>query len=262
MAQQVSFSQGAAWLAEVDQVISGTPDNGSRMVGILQDSTVDFSWTTKQLWGQNQYPAVIARGEAKVTLKFTFAALDLTLIANNLFGAATATGQFGISQDEQQTVPASSPYTFSVANASSLVYDLGVRYSASGVSLQRVTTPSAAGQYSVNYSTGVYTFSASDANVAMLASYHFTNTATGQLLTVANQLQGATPYFRCALFNSISPNPPPISASAVPWALCFNAVTASKVSMPRKVNEFTILDIEAEAFADGGGTVCYISTLQ
>lgn len=262
MAQQVSFSQGAAWLAEVDSVISGTSDNGSRMVGILQESTVDFSWTTKQLWGQNQYPAVIARGEAKVTLKLTWAALDLQLIANTLFGTSTATGQFAISQDEQQVVGASSPYTFAVANASSFVYDLGVRYASSGVSLQRVMTPSAAGQYSVNYSTGVYTFSVGDANIPMLVSYHYTNNTTGKLLTVANQLQGATPYFRCALFNSISPNPPPISASAVPWALCFNAVTANKVSMPRKVNEFTILEIEAEAFADGSGTVCYISTLQ
>ena len=262
MAQQVSFSQGAAWLAEVDTVISGTPDNGSRMVGILQESTVDFSWTTRQLWGQNQYPAVIARGEAKVTLKLTWAALDLTLIANSLFGTGTATGQFGISQDEQQTIGASSPYTFTVSNAASFVYDLGVRYASTGASLQRLSTPFQAGQYSVNFSTGVYTFSAADANITMLVSYHYTSTSSGKLLTVANQLQGATPYFRCALFNSISPNPPPISASTLPWALTFNAVTANKVSMPRKVNEFTILEVEAEAFADGSGTVCYINTLQ
>ena len=54
-----------------------------------------------------------------------------------------------------------------VANAASYADDLGVYYASganAGNRFTRVTTPAAAGQYSVNLATGIYTFAAADAS--------------------------------------------------------------------------------------------------
>jgi hypothetical protein len=40
-----------------------------RQFGIVQDVTIDFDWTDKELWGQNQFPVAIARGQGKITGK-------------------------------------------------------------------------------------------------------------------------------------------------------------------------------------------------
>src|SRR5260370_31911852 len=83
------------------------------------------------------------------------------------FGQTPAAGQLTVSENEAATVPATTPYTVAVANASGYVDDLGVYYATgntAGGRFTRVTTPSAAGQYSVNPATGIYTFAAADAN--------------------------------------------------------------------------------------------------
>ena len=65
----------------------------------------------------------------------------------------------GVSENEAANVPATTPFTIAVANASGYADDLGVYYangSNAGGRLTRVTTPSAVGQYSVNLATGMF----------------------------------------------------------------------------------------------------------
>jgi hypothetical protein len=175
------------------------------------------------------------------------------LYTDIFFGVTAATGQFAVSEFEAAIVPAVTPFTATVANASSYNDDLGVIYAATGKRFNRVTTPSAAGQYSVNFGTGVYTFSAADANAALLISYTYNVTTSGNKLTLTNQLMGTTPTFKATFYTMYS---------GQGTALRLNACTANKLSTPTKIDDWTISELDFMAFADASGTIGYLSTVE
>src|SRR5215469_4667285 len=181
---QLSFGSGAIWGERTDVIGSGI---GPRQFGVLQDVQIDFSWSDKELYGQLQFPVAIARGQAKITGKAKFAQILGLLYSDIFFGLTPATGQLAVSQLEAATVPATTPYTVTPANAASYSDDLGVAYAATGKRFNRVTTPAAAGQYSVNFANGVYTFSSADASAAVLISYTYNIATSGSKVTLTNQ---------------------------------------------------------------------------
>src|SRR5260370_23592588 len=164
---ELSLGSGAVWGERTDVAGSGI---GPRQFGVLQDIQIDFDWTAKELYGQLQFPVAIARGQGKITGKAKFAQILGLLYSDIFFGLTPATGQFAVAQLEAATVPAATPYAVTAANAASYNDDLGVVYAGSGKRFNRVTTPSAAGQYSLNFYTGLYTFSAADGRSAVLLS--------------------------------------------------------------------------------------------
>ncbi len=247
---QLSFGAGAVWGERTDVTGSGI---GPRQFGVLQDIQIDFDWTDKELHGQLQFPVAIARGQGKITGKAKFAQILGLLYSDIFFGLTPATGQFAVSQLEASSVPAATPYAVTPANAASYNDDLGIVYASSGKRFNRVITPSAAGQYSVNFSTGIYTFSAADANAAILISYTYNSAATGSKLTITNQLMGATPTFKATFYTTYNGNG---------TALRLNACTANKLSFPTKVDTWTISELDFSAFADASGTIGYLSTVE
>jgi hypothetical protein len=164
-----------------------------------------------------------------------------------------ATGQFAVSQLEAAAIPATTPYAITVANAASYNDDLGVSYAASGKRFNRVTTPSAAGQYSVNFATGVYTFFSADASAAVLISYTYSVATSGNRLTLANQPMGITPTFKATFYTAYNGSG---------TALRLNACTANKLSLPTKLDTWTISELDFTAFADAAGTIGYLSTVE
>jgi hypothetical protein len=247
---QLSFGAGAVWGERTDVSGSGI---GPRQFGVLQDIQIDFDWTDKELFGQLQFPVAIARGQGKITGKAKFAQILGLLYSDIFFGLTPAAGQFAVSQLEAATVPATTPFTVTPANAASYNDDLGVVYAGSGRRFNRVTTPSTAGQYSVNFSSGVYTFSAADANAALLISYTYNVAASGNKLTLTNQLMGTTPTFKATFYTTYNGNG---------TALRLNACTANKLSFPTKVDTWTISELDFSAFADASGTIGYLSTVE
>src|ERR1700746_1030941 len=177
---QLSFGSGAIWGERTDATGSGI---GPRQFGVLQEIQIDFDWSDKELYGQRQFPIAIARGQGKITGKAKFAQILGLLYSDIFFGLTPATGQFAVAQLEAATVPATTPYTVIPANAANYNADLGVVYAATGKRFNRVTTPAAAGQYSVNFATGVYTFSSADASAAVLISYTYNIATSGNRLT-------------------------------------------------------------------------------
>jgi hypothetical protein len=246
---QLSFGSGAVWGERTDVTGSGI---GPRQFGVLQDIQIDFDWTDKELYGQLQFPVAIARGQGKITGKAKFAQILGLLYSDIFFGLAPATGQFAVSQLESATVPAATPFTVTAANASSYIDDLGVVYTATGKRFNRVTTPSAAGQYSVNFSTGVYTFSSADAS-ALLISYTYNVATSGSKLAITNQVMGMTPTFKATFYTTYNGNG---------TALRLNACTANKLSLPTKLDTWTISELDFMAFADASGTIGYLSTVE
>jgi hypothetical protein len=85
---------------------------------------------------------------------------------------------YGLISDEPQTVPASAPYQVTALQPlGAWAQDRGVTYASSGLPLVAVAGTPTTGQYSV--SAGVYTFSAGDANAAILISYGYAPSAGG-----------------------------------------------------------------------------------
>jgi hypothetical protein len=247
---QLSFGSGAVWGERTDVSGSGI---GPRQFGVLQDIQIDFSWSNKELYGQLQFPVAIARGQAKITGKAKFAQILGLLYSDIFFGTSPATGQFAVSQLEAATVPATTLYTVTPANAASYNDDLGVAYAANGKRFNRVTTPAAPGQYSVNFSNGLYTFAPADASAAVLISYTYNIATSGNKLTLTNQSMGITPTFKATFYTSYN---------GAGTALRLNACTASKLSLPTKLDNWTITELDFTAFADSSGNVGYLSSVE
>jgi hypothetical protein len=247
---QLSFGSGAVWGERTDATGSGI---GPRQFGVLQEIQIDFDWSDKELYGQLQFPVAIARGQGKITGKAKFAQIVGLLYSDIFFGVTPASGQFAVSQLEAATIPATTPYTVVVANAASYNDDLGVAYAGNGRRFNRVTTPSLAGQYAVNFSNGVYTFSAADAAAAVLISYTYKIPTNGNTLTLSNQPMGVTPTFKATFYTSYNGSG---------TALRLNACTANKLSLPTKLDAWTISELDFTAFADASGTIGYLSTVE
>jgi hypothetical protein len=251
---QLAFGAGALWGSRTDVNGSGI---GPDQFGILQDVQIDWDWQTKELWGQFQFPVDIARGQGKITGKAKFARIFGSIYGDLFFGQTSATGQLTVSENEAATVPATTPYTVTVANAASYVDDLGVFYAtgaSAGNRFTRVTTPAAAGQYSVNLSTGIYTFAAADAGAALLISYLYTVSSSGKKLVLTNQFMGYTPSFKATFYTTKTTQGTPAG-----MALVLNACTATKLSLPTKTDDYEIQEFDFSAFADAAGNIGTLS---
>jgi hypothetical protein len=251
---QLAFGSGALWGERTDLTGSGI---GPRQFGVLQDVQIDFDWTDKELYGQFQFPVAIARGQGKISGKAKFARILGLLYSDIFWGLTPSSGQFGVQEYEADVVPASTPFQITVGNAASFNDDLGVSYAtgsqASGAPFNRVTTPTSAGQYSVNFATGVYTFSAADEGQAVLISYSYNITSSGQQVVITNQIAGTTPTFKATFYTTYA---------GKGTALRLNACVANKLSLPTKIDDWTIEELDFMAYADATGTIGYFSTVE
>ena len=227
-------------------------------LGVLQDISVDFDATVKSLVGQSQFAVALARGEIKVSGKAKFARISAASYNNLFFGQTEGTVGSGpqnlvpASPGEAVTVPApSGPYTVQVAQHSNYVADLGVFVAATGKQLVPVASSSEVANvsYSVNVSTGTYTFAAGDASVAMYISYQYT-AATGTKITLNNLIMGSTPTFSLKLFEAF-----PVLGTAKQATLILNNVTSKKLALPFKNQDWMINELDFEACADAAGVL-------
>jgi hypothetical protein len=241
---QYSFGSGTLVGVRTD-VANATPSQ----FGVLQDIQIDFDATMKPLMGQNQFPVAVARSDMKVTGKIKSAKIVASVYNDLFFGQNAVTGAILQAVNEAGAVPGSVSYTVTVANAANFLTDLGVFYANTGLPFKKVASAPTAGQYSV--SAGVYTFAAADANAAVLLSYTYSATTGATKITIANQLQGAAPTFQMNLAETYN-------SKVLNFQL--NQCIASKLSFPLKNSDWTINDIEFQAFADAAGIVGYMTT--
>jgi hypothetical protein len=218
--------------------------------GALQEASVDFAATNKELYGQYQFPLAVARGKAKITGKAKFGQIQGRAFFDLFFGQGASTGQTTLANAEAQNVPASSPYTVQVTNHATYVADLGVVYAATGLPLVQVASAPAQGQYAVAIGTGTYTFAAADAGAAILVSYQYTVSASGQQFTLANPLLGVQPTFQLVLETSYQ-SPGGLKKADLTLFSC----VSSKLSLDAKQEDFTIPEMDFEAFANAAGNV-------
>lgn len=221
-------------------------------VAILQEVSVDIDYETKTLHGEKQFPVAIGRGKAKIGWKAKAGDFKGSILGSLLLGATATAARKGVVIDEVKTIPApSGPYTVTIAPPSSgtFVTDLGVVNALTGVPYQRVASAPATGQYSL--AGAVYTFAAADASLGVLISYEYSvaSNAASELYNIANNLMGYTPTFQALFYNQYA---------GKTLAMKLNSNVLGKLSLPFKNDDFTVNDLDAEAFADSSSNVGYI----
>lgn len=251
---ELMFGIGALWGTRND-VSGGIP--GSDQFAILQENTVDVTFEKKELWGQLQFPIDVARGKGNITGKAKSAQVFAALYGDIFFGVTPTTGSTTVSENEAATVPATTPFTVTVANAATFVKDLGVFYTTGGAKrFTRVTTASTAGQYSVNETSGVYTFAAADANAAVAISYEYT-AAGGFTIAISNLFMGTTPTFEATFYQSRS-----TLGSAGQLTLRLYRCMSEKLTIPSMLDGYAIQEFDFSAMANAAGQIGILSTTE
>lgn len=249
---ELHFGAGALFGERTDVAASTvTP----QQFGVLQDVTIDWDFTNKELWGQFQMPVAIARGQGKITGKAKFARVFGSLYNDMFFGLSTATGTDAVALFENGTIAGSTPFVVTVANSVNWFQDLGVYYASgvnSGLAFSRVTTPTTTAQYSV--AAGVYTFNTGDKGLAVQISYKWTNAAAGKKIVITNRLMGETPTWRATFSNNEGG-----SAGSLPMTLELNACTSQKISFPTRLDDWMIEEVDFNSYADASGTIGTLS---
>lgn len=248
MSNTTSVAFGSGVLIATPSAANATPVQ----FGALQDVTLDISFSSKQLFGQYQFPIALARGEGKISGKAKFANIDGPLFNSCFFGQTLNAGQKLWAYNEAGAVPSSSPYTYSTANAANFDADLGIVYAASGLALVKVASAPAVGQYSV--AAGVYTFNSGDAGKAILVSYSYTQTSGGSRSVIANKAMGTAPTFQVDFYQT-NPN-----VAGAQWSLRLYNCVSTKLSVASKMQDFIIPELDFEAIANAANAIGEINT--
>lgn len=243
---QLVFGSGSVW--GINSIANPTPAR----FGVTQEISVDFTATTKPIFGQNNLPFSVAKASLQTKGKIIFGQFCGRVINELFFGATASAGQSLAIDSEAGTIPGT-PYQITVANGATFQTDLGVVGVVSGLPLTRVASAPATGQYSLNTTTGVYTFAAADTTLAVRISYTYTTASGGQSFAIAQQAMGVAATFKTViamLYNSQKAT------------ITLNACVSSKLSFATKLEDFTKPEFDFEAFADGSGNLGTIAVAE
>jgi hypothetical protein len=244
-----TFGIGYVFARRTD-VTNPTPD----YLGVAQSFDFSMDQSIKTLMGQFKVAVDAAGAELKITGKVKFARLQGQLLNDLLFGQTLSTGtgkQISVVVNglpEQHAAGA----TVTVTQSATFSEDLGVFYAAGttpGKQLTRVASAPAVGSYSVNESTGVYTFNASETGTLNFF-YEYGVTTMGEI-AIANTLMGTIPSFELHYQHYYVNN----LGIANTFHIKLNACRGGKFDMPFKNTDYEVTDWDFTAFADGSGNI-------
>lgn len=223
--------------------------------GTLQDVSADLSFDEKLLYGAYQFPVAFGRGKGKFHFKAKMADITAQVMGSLFFGTTPTAGIDSIVDNLSMAIPAT-PFTitasttntlttFQIPSSGTWAQDLGVRYATTGLTLTRVASAPATGQYTVT--AGVYVFAAADTALSVLISYEYTAASTSQFkIAVANQLMGQAPSFLAELS---------LPYNGKQLTLKLNNCVSSKLSLPFKNEDFSVAEFDFMALADASNNV-------
>lgn len=217
--------------------------------GILQEVTVDFSGSQKELYGKNRMPIAVAGTEMKVTGSAKAAQFSGALLNAVFFGGTPAAGNTNRTALNEPITPASG--TATVAQGSTFAQDLGVYDTVTGLymTLIKTGTPTT-GQYKVG-SGGVYTFPVADTNPKLI-SYTYTVAAAGQSFKIPNVAMGSNPQFSLYLSNG--------QYQGMQVNLELYLCGSNKVTLGWKNADFMVPDFSFYAMDNGTGFIGELNT--
>lgn len=247
---QFGFGSGIFWGTPLQDANGNAIANPTpSQLGVLQDCSLDFSFDTKMLYGQNQFPVAVGRGKGKLSGKAKVAQLNGRWISDLMFGQTLSSGLLSDVYDTTGATIPSTPYTITptVPSSGTWTADLGVR-NANGLQLTRVASAPATGQYSV--AAGVYTFAAADAGQQVFINFQYTaSSTTAKKTTVLSLPMGYAPVFRADIY---------VPYQGKSLVITLPQCIASKFSLATKQDDFLVPDFDFEGFADSAGNAIYI----
>ena len=245
-----SFGSGAVWVTPLTDSFGNTIATPTPVrVGIAQEVMIDFSWTSKQLFGTYQFPVAVGRGTAKATGTIKSAQINSAIWNDLVLGQPSNVTSGTISVDYRDvTGVALSGTTLTVTppNTGTYGYDLGV-CDVNGVQLTKVASAPAVGQYSE--AAAVYTFASGQAAATptVYIDYNYTYTLAGaKSLTATNPLLGYVPTFQLDLIV-------PYQNKNVKFTI-FQCV-GDKLGITTKLEDFIIPEVSFGMFANGANQI-------
>jgi hypothetical protein len=244
---QYVFGAGVIWATPLQDAYGNAIATPTPIqLAVSQEISLDVSFDTKMLYGQNQFPVAVGRGKGKVSGKAKFAQVNGASLNSLFFGQTLSNGIVSNVYDTTGTAIPTTPYqiTPTVPSSGTWSADLGVR-NASGRPMTRVASAPATGQYSV--AAGVYTFAAADTGLTVFISYQYTAASTvATKSTVLNVPMGYAPVFQADIYV-------PYQGKSLQITM-FNAI-ASKLSFQTKLDDFMVPEIDFDGFANAAGNV-------
>lgn len=213
--------------------------------GELTDCSVAFDAEDKQLPSEDQVSELSIRTGLKCSIKAKVQrVLSNALRAATLGGTITTGSAKQVVQKESVTIAAGSG---TVAAGAQYSDDLGVLDNA-GKPMEPVASAPTVGQYIEGVAgTGTYTFNA--AEVSPVKITYLKTTVTGEVITVDNQIQGASPTLAGWFFSSSAQS----DGSTKNQADYFYKLVPSKLTQAQKRGDFAESDIELTAIANSAG---------
>jgi len=210
-----------------------------------QDMSVTFKRTTKSIFGENQNAAAIASGEMTVTGKVSFGTTNPRILSDLLFSASTSTS---LTTEYDNEVGTLTSHAYTVLNPGTGIVNWGVVNTANGVRYVRVAAGSetAGVSYSLNASTGTYTFASAETGTTFKFSYTSTASSGGETVALANIPMGSAGDFTAVYCF------PWYNASNVQEQdiLTLNSCTLSSHGISTKMADFGKPDLDFEAGCD------------
>ena len=213
---------------------------------VPQSQSIDFKRKVESLFGERQLAVAIGAGEMEVTGKVEFGKTNARVFSDIMLGVNQSTGSFLQADKEAGTVPGTSSYVITAANATNFQFDLGVINASTGAIYTRVAPGSevAGASYSVvesGVNKGKYTFAVGDANGNMLISYVYSSSTIGTTISITNQMQGLTGLFQ--------------AVHVLPWGaqqdmIVFNNCLAASTGISAKKSGFGMTSLDYHASAD------------
>lgn len=198
MAATYSTPFGIGFLSIVPAGTNPTPIRVAVLKEINVKTTVDF----EELYGEEVDPIDTADKSRSTEITAKASGMNALLYAA-AFGTTATTGMVTPIKDETATIPAT-PFQVTVAQGATFALDCGVLDTTAGIVMTRGSSADAAGKYSVNTVTGVYTFNTSDSSHNVSISYLYTDNVNGKTVAIGGALAGAAPQMRLDIARTYS----------------------------------------------------------
>jgi hypothetical protein len=212
----------------------------SRKLPTLQEASVKFDGTIKEMFGANAYSEDSAGGSRKITGSFKVGQIRAGALSDLFFAATPSTGS--IIMVDGEAIAALTPVSNATDVGHTNITDMGLISGVNGSVYKRVASAPAAGQYSVVESTGIYTTAAGDANAATVRpSYRYTNSSVGKTYEMGNPLLGTIADMEVMLWK------PRFTKNM--GILLYHAVVTS-LDLPAKREEYTEATMNFSCFVD------------
>jgi len=221
---------------------------------VLQEGSLDFSGDEKLLYGQNQFPVAVGRGKVKLGVKVKPARVFAAAWNTLFFGQSLSAGLIANHTDTTGVVIPATPFQVTVTPPSSGTFaaDMGVISATTGLPMKRVASAPATGEYSVNVSTGAYTFAAADTTKTVYINYQYSASVAGsQKQTVQNLPMGLAPVFKADLT---------VNYLGKVTTFSFPNAIPTKMGLGFKNEDFAVPEFDFSAFDNGSGQVMTWST--